>query len=100
MLQRAIINPDAIKEDKYKYIYSVEEVNKQVMAGVPFRQAYKDVGVAINSGTYQPILEVQHTHEGSIGNLRLDLIRRKFDQQKQQFSFEKWEKAFEDLLHG
>ena len=98
MLQRAIINPDAIKEDKYKYIYSVEEVNKQVMAGVPFRQAYKDVGAAINSGTYRPDLEVQHTHEGSIGNLRLDLIRRKFDQQKQQFSFEKWEKAFEDLL--
>ncbi|AHM62413.1 argininosuccinate lyase [Flammeovirgaceae bacterium 311] len=98
MLQRAKVNPDAIRDDKYKYIYSVEEVNKKVMAGVPFRQAYKEVGAAINDGTYQPALEVQHTHEGSIGNLRLDLIRQKFRSVQQQFSFHKWEQALEKLL--
>jgi argininosuccinate lyase len=98
MLQRAKVNPEAIKDNKYQYIYSVEEVNKMVMAGVPFRQAYKEVGAAINEGTYQPELEVQHTHEGSIGNLRLDLIRQKFENIQQQFSFQKWERAFEQLL--
>ncbi len=98
MLQRAQINTEAIKEDKYKYIYSVEEVNKLVMQGIPFRQAYKEVGTAINEGTYNPELEVQHTHEGSIGNLRLDLIREKFVGVQQQFSFVKWEQAFESLL--
>ncbi|WP_224997687.1 argininosuccinate lyase [Cesiribacter sp. SM1] len=98
MLQRAKVNPDAIKDEKYKYIYSVEEVNKRVMAGVPFRQAYKEVGTAISEGTYQPELQVQHTHEGSIGNLQLDLIRQKFRNVQQQFSFQQWEEAFERLL--
>jgi argininosuccinate lyase len=98
MLQRAQVNPDAIKDEKYKYIYSVEEVNKLVMQGRPFRQAYKEVGAAINDGTYAPQLDVQHTHEGSIGNLRQDLIRQKFTSLQQQFSFQQWEKAFENLL--
>lgn len=99
MLQRVQINRDAIKDNKYQYIYSVEEVNKRVMQGVPFRQAYKEVGGAISDGTYRPDLAVHHTHEGSIGNLRLDLIRQKFEAVQQQFSFGKWEKAFEQLLH-
>ena len=98
MLQKVQLNERAIEDSKYKYIYSVEEVNRQVMAGVPFRQAYKNVGEAINNGTYDPELEVHHTHEGSIGNLRNDLIQKKYDEVQSQFNFGKWEKAFEDLL--
>ncbi|MFA0962238.1 argininosuccinate lyase [Roseivirga sp. BDSF3-8] len=79
MLQRVQVNPTAIHEDKYRYIYSVEEVNKRVMSGVPFREAYQQVGTAINSGNYHPDTSVHHTHEGSINNLRLDLIWEKFE---------------------
>lgn len=98
MLQRVQINEKAIEDPKYKYLYSVEEVNRQVMAGVPFREAYKNVGEAINNGTYNPAMEVQHTHEGSIGNLGNDLIRRKYQEVQGRFNFAKWEKAFAELL--
>ena len=98
MLQKVQVNEKAIEDPKYKYLYSVEEVNKQVLAGVPFRQAYKNVGEAINNGTYNPELEVHHTHEGSIGNLGNDLIRQKYNEVQGGFNFAKWEKAFEDLL--
>ncbi len=98
MLRKVQVNEKAIEDPKYKYLYSVEEVNKQVLAGVPFRQAYKNVGEAINNGTYNPELEVKHTHEGSIGNLGNDLIRKKYDEVNKQFNFEKWESAFENLL--
>ncbi|EMR04413.1 argininosuccinate lyase [Cesiribacter andamanensis] len=98
MLQRVQINPDAIQDEKYTYIYSVEEVNKKVLAGVPFRQAYKEVGDAIADGSYSPQTQVEHTHEGSIGNLGLDLIRQKFEGVLGQFGFAKWEGAFERLL--
>ena len=98
MLQRVQINPDAIQDEKYRYLYSVEEVNKRVLAGTPFRQAYKEVGEAIAQGTYQPDGKVHHTHEGSIGNLGLDLIRQKFAEVEGQFRFQKWEGAFEQLL--
>lgn len=98
MLKKAQVNEKAIEDPKYKYLYSVEEVNKKVVAGVPFRQAYKEVGDAINNGTYKPELEVHHTHEGSIGNLGNELIRRKYDEVQNSFNFTKWEKAFEQLL--
>ncbi len=80
MLQNIQVNKD-ILEDKeiYKYLYSVESVNKLVKEGVSFREAYKIVGEQIMGGKYHPEKALRHTHEGSIGNLCNDKIRDKFD---------------------
>jgi len=69
MISNISINKDILKDEKYKYIFSVEEVNKLVNSGMPFRDAYKKVGLDIEAGKFDYSLTVQHTHEGSIGNL-------------------------------
>ena len=77
MLQHIIINEKAIDDPKYDYLYTVESVNKEVIAGLPFREAYQKVGQAVQSGAYAPDKEVKHTHEGSIGNLCNEEIKGK-----------------------
>lgn len=69
MLQHIQIKDDILSDDKYKYLFSVEVVNEEVLAGVPFREAYKKVGKSIEDGTFKTTATVNHTHEGSIGNL-------------------------------
>ena len=81
-------------DDRYKYAYSVEDVNKLVMLGVPFRDAYKQVGGQINSGTYEPTREDNHTHAGSIGNLCLDEIAEKMIAVVEGYEFEQIERAY------
>jgi argininosuccinate lyase len=78
-LENIIITENIVSDDKYKYIFSVEEVNALVQAGTPFRDAYKIVGAKIQSGEFKPDLNVNHTHIGSVGNLRLDLIKAKME---------------------
>lgn len=79
MLEDIRINPKAIEEQKYQYLFSVEEVNAKVKLGVPFREAYQQVGEAIENGDFAPGRSVNHTHEGSIGNLCNNKIRVKFE---------------------
>ncbi len=69
MLQHIQIKKDILTDEKYKYLFSVEAVNEEVLAGVPFREAYKKVGKAIEEGSFNPSVSINHTHEGSIGNL-------------------------------
>jgi argininosuccinate lyase len=69
MLQNVTVNADILNDPKYAYLFSVEEVNRMVLNGTPFRDAYKQVGVAIENGDFNPEKTVNHTHEGSIGNL-------------------------------
>jgi len=85
-------------DDRYKYVYSVEDVNKLVMQGGPFRDAYKQVGGQINAGTYEPTREVNHNHSGSIGNLCLEEITEKRNAVVEGFEFEQIEKAYAELL--
>ena len=59
-------------------MFSVENVNQQVLDGVPFRDAYKNIGLAIENHTYDPNFNVKHSHEGSIGNLCNELIVSQF----------------------
>jgi len=92
------VNTNIMADDRYKYVYSVEDVNKLVMQGVPFRDAYKQVGSQINAGTYEPSREVNHTHAGSVGNLCLDKIAEKLVAVIEGFEFEKTEKAYIKLL--
>lgn len=78
MLQNIAINTDILKEEKYRYLFSVEEVNKQVEKGIPFRDAYRNIGKAIEEGSFNPKNTVNHSHEGSIGNLCNKEIQNKF----------------------
>ncbi len=78
MLQKVSIREDILREDKYKYLFSVEAVNELVLQGIPFRDAYKKVGMMIENEEFEPPRAIRHTHEGSIGNLCNDkIIERK-----------------------
>lgn len=79
MLQHIEINTDILEGEKYRYLFSVEEVNKQVKRGVPFRDAYRNIGKAIKNELFNPESTVTHSHEGSIGNLCNNEIRGKFE---------------------
>ncbi|MCL2413701.1 MAG: argininosuccinate lyase [Bacteroidales bacterium] len=69
MLQHIQVNPDILDDSKYEYLFTVEEVNRLTLEGMPFRDAYKKVGQQVANGTFNATKQVQHTHEGSIGNL-------------------------------
>ncbi|MFH5833258.1 argininosuccinate lyase [Halalkalibaculum sp. DA384] len=79
MLQHIEVNKHILDDERYKYLFSVEVVNQQVGRGVPFREAYRAVAEQIGKGTFNPEKQVEHTHEGSIGNLCNEEIRKKFD---------------------
>ncbi|GJM63885.1 argininosuccinate lyase [Persicobacter diffluens] len=98
MMDNIKVNDKAIDDDKYKYMYSVETVNKEVMAGLPFRDAYIKIGKVIEAGDYSPDTEVIHTHHGSIGNLCNRDIEVKLFKVRKAFSFEIWEDAYQALL--
>ena len=100
MLSNIEIKDNILADDKYKYLFSVEEVNKLVLSGVPFRDAYKKVGLDIEQGTYSPTVTVQHTHEGSIGNLCLEDISRSMDQAIAKFNFKNVHESLKKLLDG
>ena len=78
MLQHIRVNPDIISDPRYDYLFTVEEVNRLVLAGMPFREAYKKVGLEVQNGTYRPLRAVSHTHIGSISNLATERIAEKF----------------------
>ncbi len=79
MLRRMTIRRDILDDPRYDYLFTVEEVNRLVLSGVPFREAYRRVGKEVQEGTYRPVKTVAHTHEGSINNLCNDRITRKFE---------------------
>ncbi len=98
MMQEIEVNRNSIEEDKYNLLFSVEEVNRLVLSGVPFRDAYKQVGLSIEAGTFVPRKEIHHTHEGSIGNLCNDRISALKQTVLAEFSFEKINEAERRLL--
>ncbi len=98
MLENITIKNNILDDPKYDYLFSVEVVNNEVLNGVPFREAYRKIGLDIEEGKFQPAKEVNHTHEGSIGNLCNDQIERMFKVVKADFGFEKVEAALESLL--
>jgi argininosuccinate lyase len=100
MLSAIVVKEDILEDEKYKFLFSVEEVNKLVLSGVPFRDAYKQIGRDIEHGKFTYSTKVNHTHEGSIGNLNNDKIKTNFLQTLISFHFEKTETAFKQLLNG
>lgn len=92
------VNRHILDDDKYLYMFSVEEVNRLAAEGMPFRDAYKKVGLDIEAGKFTHDKEVHHTHEGSIGNLCNDRIETLMDKILEGFNFEAVEKAEKALL--
>lgn len=98
MLKHVSVKENILADKMYDYIFSVETVNNLVLDGMPFREAYKKVGLDIEEGRFSPERTVSHTHEGSIGNLCNDCIEALMDEVISGFGFEKAEKAEKELL--
>ncbi|NLT03378.1 MAG: argininosuccinate lyase [Bacteroidales bacterium] len=92
------INTHILDDKKYDHLFSVEVVNKLVLEGVPFRDAYKQVGIAIENGSFTPDTAINHTHEGSLGNLCNDAILDRKAAISASFGFERVESAESNLL--
>ncbi len=73
------VRKDILEDPKYDYLFSVDTLNEQVIKGVPFRDAYRQMAKAIADGSFSPVKDAAHTHQGSIGNLCLDRIAEKMD---------------------
>ena len=100
MLSEVKVNTSLADDDRYKYMFSVEEVNRLTHDGMPFRDAYKKVGLDIEAGKFEPVREAHHTHEGSIGNLCNDKITALFDRTLSDFHFESYHSSIESLLNS
>ena len=98
MMREVKVNEHILDDDKYSLLFSVEEVNRRVLAGVPFRDAYKQVGLEIEAGKFVADKHVHHTHEGSIGNLCNSEIAALMQKAVDGFHFEKMNAAVEALL--
>ena len=98
MISNIKVTQDLLKNEQYKYLFSVEEVNKLVLQGVPFRDAYKKVGLAIEEGRFEYATFVNHTHEGSIGNLCTKQIAEAMQEAIEAFAFETYHEAIQKLL--
>ena len=98
MLENIKIKENILQDDKYKYLYSVEVVNQLVLDGMPFRDAYKKVGMDIEKGEFSIPEKINHTHEGSIGNLMNQEIAQMMDEVLKDFNFEKVEARLKELV--
>ena len=92
------VNEHILDDDKYLLIFSVEEVNRLAREGMPFRDAYKKVGLDIEAGNFSHSKEVHHTHEGSIGNLCNDEVSALMQKVVDGFNFETMQAAEKELL--
>ncbi|WP_435623575.1 argininosuccinate lyase [Flagellimonas sp.] len=79
-LKEIQVKSDILEDPKYDYLFSVDTLNEMVKNGIPFRDAYKSMGKAIENGNFKPKKDIEHTHEGSLGNLCLEEIKAKMTQ--------------------
>ena len=98
MMEHITVNEHILDDPRYDLMFSVEEVNRLASEGMPFRDAYKKVGLDIEAGRFTPVKEVHHTHEGSIGNLCTAEIRALMDCVLEGFNFQKAHDAIAALV--
>jgi argininosuccinate lyase len=98
IIRKMEVNEAILEDSRYDLIFSVEEVNRLATEGMPFRDAYKKVGLDIEAGNFTPNKNVRHTHEGSIGNLCTNEIAALMHALVEDFHFERIDKAVEALL--
>ena len=99
MLSNMVVKKELLINKQYQYLFSVEEVNKLVLQGVPFRDAYKQIGKDIEKGEFSYTASLSHTHEGSIGNLQHEQVIQMMDKVMSRFNFDKVKGALQQLLH-
>lgn len=100
MVGQIKINNEVIDDKRYDYLFSVESVNALVLEGMPFREAYRKVGLDIEAGNFAPNREVTHSHEGSIGNLCTEQIKAMFEAVVGEFNFGEIDAAEENLINN
>ena len=98
IINKIQVNEHILDDPKYDNMFSVEEVNRLATGGMPFRDAYKKVGLDIEAGNFTPDIRVHHTHEGSIGNLCNDKIHELMEQVWSGFNFARTREAENRLL--
>ena len=98
IINKIEVNEHILDNPMYDPMFSVEEVNRLAANGMPFRDAYKKVGLDIEAGNFVPDKNIHHTHEGSIGNLMNDKIQQLFNSILSDFHFERMEEAEKALL--
>lgn len=99
IMREVKIKENILDDSKYDFIFSVEEVNRLVVEGMPFRDAYKKVGLDIEAGKFTPNKDIHQTHEGSIGNLCNDKIQKLMSESMKEFTFDKMDNAIQKLLN-
>lgn len=92
------VKSNLLEDDKFKYLFSVEEVNKLVLQGIPFRDAYKKIGLGIENGDFTYSAKLSHTHEGSINNLQNESVKKLMQKTLNQFNFSAVETALQKLI--
>ena len=98
MLENIIIKDKILEDDKYKLLFTVESVNDLVNKGMPFRDAYIKVGNEVENGSYKKPKKINHTHEGSIGNLCNQEIKNNMKKIVQQFPIFEIEEKIRKLV--
>jgi argininosuccinate lyase len=98
MMEKMEVNTGILNDSRYDLLFSVEEVNKLTLSGIPFRDAYKQVGLEIEAGNFKPDKTLFHSHEGSIGNLCNNEICAYKNEILSQFTFQKVNDALKNLL--
>jgi argininosuccinate lyase len=100
MLKSIKVRENILEDSFFKHLFSVEVVNDLVLKGVPFRDAYKQVGLEIEADQFAPDQnQLNHTHEGSIGNLCLEEIKSKMDTVVENFDFDLMDQRIQSLLN-
>ncbi len=100
IINKIEVNDHILDNPMYDPMFSVEEVNRLAAAGMPFRDAYKKVGLDIEAGQFKATHDIHHTHEGSIGNLCNDRIEALMQNVLNGFGFERVNKAIATLVKG
>ena len=100
IINKIQVNEHLLEDPRYDLMFSVEEVNRLAKDGMPFRDAYKKVGLDIEAGKFVPSKEVHHTHEGSIGNLCTEQIAALMEEVWAGFNFQRMEEAERKLVEG
>jgi len=98
MIQHISIKNDIVNDEQFKYLFTVEEMNKLVLQGIPLRDAYKNIGEQVESGNFSTDYKLNHVHEGSMGNLQTKQIRNKMTEVMSAFDFKKANAAIDKLL--
>lgn len=97
VMERVSVNEGILNDDRYRYLYSVEEVNRKVMEGMPFRDAYRQVAEEIEKGSYRPGRDHAYSHLGSIGNPGTEEVASKLEKAYQDFGFAELSEVFDSL---